>query len=396
MMASLFGGKTGLLSQLQAGLCQSTDFQSVQELEKPLYYILEEVGAEEMSKKSIKSKKKVAKFQGKGSQQRFRNLLHRLSWLLTYPSNKRFGSESISLHVDTSVSADGTETNEKLKTGPSESVSHPMIASHQFPGKNSYGSDLLSRVVCDKHPSGIPPLYPSKVQTIDELVSFSQRSLSEGYSSQFETERRDLTVSERSSSQTGCLGVSYPHPAYIEKCLLFLARKSATRDQHYRTLWEGLETGLTDGDDFTLPPTRTEVEIARADSWGSEGEIATLDSWGCKESSISPGDKQSNQEDLLSGSVTFRDEFPFDELATDNVPKASVAAKDVTSVALSHDSKFGSLHLAYIDDDAESIDSYSWIRLQHSSTPNQHYHQPFCSMLDSSSIVFRGPTSLTR
>jgi hypothetical protein len=377
MISSFIGGEPGLLSRFRVGLCRSTDLESRHELERPLYYILEEVGSEELSQRSINSIGKVETCQEEGSQQRFQKLRYRLSWFPVCPARRRFASESISLQVDTSVSADGTESIEVPKTLPSVFDSNPIITSQQCPeGKSICGSDFFPKRVCNTCPSGIPALFPSIAQRMDEALSFWNRS-----SSQVGAERRDIDLSEHSSVDTAYLGASFPHPAYIEKCRLLLIGKDATRDEHNRSLWEGLETGLTDRDDLSLPPTRTEVQTTRADSWDSE------------RSSPCPTGEQSSQDDCFDNIAVSVDEFPFDEPATHIVPTTPVIGIDVGRIASSHVSNSGEFVLPYVDDET-SIDSCTWICFQDLSTPGHRYHQPFCSMVDSGSIIFRGPASI--
>jgi len=117
------------------------------------------------------------------------------------------------------------------------------------------------------------------------------------------------------SSQSSCgdeqilpsdssLGVAFAHPVYTGRSHLLMV--GTNPDNSTYDLWTRMASGYSmEADDFPLPPTKTIVQTAEANSWGSDGGS----------SSLYPTDEQSNDEGNFEyGSFDSDADIPFDEI----------------------------------------------------------------------------------
>ena len=195
---------------------------------------------------------------------------------------------------------------------------------------------LLSRfsrgVLCGfkKNRDGETASVRIRSSTIMDEIDISLEVSHDDRITQLEMKVENIDPDDISCLEYTALGVTFPHPVYTYRCRLPMV---GTNQDTQNDLWTEMETNFSlEFDDYTLPPTQTVVKTATAESWGSIGssslyplpptqtvvETATAESWGSIESSsFYPTDEQSNEEGFFHTSFDSDIDIPFDEIFTD-------------------------------------------------------------------------------
>jgi hypothetical protein len=274
------------------------DRSTKDEVLKPLYYIVGDFDSEQMEAtvesiddESIDKKAKPDKKLPRRSDFRRR----RFFGGILCGFKKIMEVEIASNRLASSTRINDTKTNERATNRRLDKTEKAFMK----PSTSRYGYQV-SRIL------RLPFLCLSTNTKKHDSHSLSTKSAQNDQNSQLEMKVEKTGSDDSSFLRSTALGVTFAHPVYTGKCHLLIDEANADTTNY---LWTKLKTGFSvEIDDYTLPPTKTIVETATSESWGSGGS-----------SSLYPTDEQSNEEGNFYYGSFDSDVVPFDEIFTDTI-----------------------------------------------------------------------------
>jgi hypothetical protein len=355
---------------------------SVDEVTKPLYYIVDEVSSDQVKafNETIIINPDLAKENKANVEDRMAYSLccHRyfrrrypLGFFSNQPQRRRRDSETATVtRVGSAATTDETSESPDKTQALVTSKNHAIKRYLSIPKSKSTFQRFrelklhLPFVCLFKIPEILRPLRDSCVN--------DESSVSE--------------ESQNLSSPLMPLGVSFPHPVFLRRCQSVAVDKKPFISSTVSSPWdEMLESNTLGDDDFTLPPTQTVVETATADSWRSVG------------SSFCPTDEESKS--YVGNAQRSFDSYcdiPFDEVLRDDdkYQLKTPVCSDAKILELSRIADSHPISQYYIDgDEASSEASLYWIDRRDSMSTFDYQNQQasdLCRVLDSTSRLFQG------
>lgn len=308
-----------LIDMILSFFSSSDDFESTDEILKPLYYIVDAGSSEQMEATTIESvddesKKENVEVGDESCKHKHKQLRRvdalrsRLSKYLLCDLRRVHGNETSSLRIESTTSMDEIDTNDIWESRISDKTKKVIYDTILHSAKrNSLGIRFQCRRIkkiripflCPfRDYDRVDSLSPSFNISHDDNTTQIERGLCSVYSD-------DVLPCHRKSKT---LGTSFPHPAYTRRCCLL--HGGVNRDA-VTDLWTEMETNYSlEGENFTLPPMKTVVETVTARSWGSNAS-----------SSHYPTDEQSSDGDSFDCSFDSGADIPFDEIFSDKHKK---------------------------------------------------------------------------
>ncbi|MGK3736543.1 MAG: hypothetical protein ACI90V_003386 [Bacillariaceae sp.] len=343
-----------LIDMFLSCFSSSDDFESRDELLKPLYYIVDACSSEQMEATAVdsvddaskKESEKVDDESCKRTQLRRVNVLRsRLSSFLLCDLRRFRDNETPSLQIESTTSMDEIDTDDRWESRISDSTKQAIFDTILHSAKRG---SLGIRFKCRRiKKMRIPFLCPfrdyNRVDSLSPSFSVSHYDNTTQLEKELESVYSDDVLS---CHKYTVLGTSFPHPVYTRRCRLLHGgvNRGAVTD-----LWTEMETNYSlEGDNFTLPPMKTVVETVTAKSWGSNAS-----------SSHYPTDEQSSDGDSFDCSFDSDAEIPFDEIFSDK-HKTRFESIKVQTQELSRTADYSYQKSPYSFDDELSSGSLPW------------------------------------
>jgi hypothetical protein len=268
------------------------DRSTKDEVLKPLYYIVGDFNSEQMEAtvdsiddESIDKKAKPDKNSQQTRSQFFRGILR-----------------GFKINREVEIACDRLASSSRINDTDERPTSRrPDRTEKAFkkPSTSRYGYQVF-RIL------RLPFLCSSTNTKKHDSRSFSTKSAQNDQNSQPEMKVEKIGSDDTSSLGSTALGVTFAHPVYTGKCHLLMEEANEDTTNY---LWTKMKSGISvEIDDYTLPPTKTIVETARAESWGSGGS-----------SLLYPTDEGSDEEETFYYGSFDSDVVPFDEIFTDTI-----------------------------------------------------------------------------
>mmetsp|Transcript_15347 Transcript_15347/g.17255 ORF Transcript_15347/g.17255 Transcript_15347/m.17255 type:complete len:362 (+) Transcript_15347:1904-2989(+) len=303
-----------LISVFLSCFSSSDNLRSRDEILKPLYYIVDECSSEQMeatieSVYDDESKQINEEFDERCKRTQIRRVekyRSRLFGLLICNLRKARGTETSSLRIGSTASMDEIDINDRWKSRLSGRTKKKILDTMlHFRCRLIKKRRIPSLCTIRDHDRIDPPSSSLNVQ-YDENIT------------QIENELESVDSDVASCLKN--LGISFPHPVYTRRCRLLVVNQDDMTD-----LWSETETDYSlEGDNFTLPPTKTIVETATAGSWGSYAS-----------SSHYPTDEQNSDGENFECSFDSDDDVPFDEVFSNEYKTSNFGSIEVPTQELS-------------------------------------------------------------
>lgn len=303
-----------LISVFLSCFSSSDNLGSRDEVLKPLYYIVDECSSEQMGAtiesayddESQQINEEVDESCKRTQIRRVEKNRSRLSGLLICDLRKARGTETSSLRIGSTASMDEIDINDRWKSRLSGGTKKKVL-------------DTILHFRC----------HVIKKMRIPSLCTIRDHNRIDSPSSSLNVPYHENVTQIEKERESGdsdvvsCLtnlGISFPHPVYTRRCRLLVANRDDMTD-----LWSETETDYSlEGDNFTLPPTKTIVEIATTGSWGSYAS-----------SSHYPTDEQNSISENFECSLDSDDDVPFDEVFSNEYKTSSFGSIEVPTQELS-------------------------------------------------------------
>ena len=320
-------------------LQQPDDYASVDEMRKPLYFIVDDVSSQQVREfEDSKEKHKVQQQPKPTTRPSLPRMCTRgIPFRRRQANRRRHDSETASLTRVESMTITEQPKQISNATTPEETSRQEELSLNRYRGLRWRVPDALYCRKGKKHDDA-----ESSTSSAEEIRRFD------------------------GNDPTSILGVSFPHPAFLLKNEIEEETKELEIEKKHCVPVQQRTNKLN--------LKNTVVQTMAVDSWGSE-------------TSSYPSDEESGGE----GTFDFSDdEAPFDEVEvrpsfdTSSIVDSESEAQRLIEIG---DTDRG-VHYFYKDD--YDVDSLPWIEHRESSGALEFRPETLCSMLDSSSLLQRG------
>jgi len=308
--------KNGIISLFSSNFSSSTNDgiepRLSDEVLKPLYYIISDVHSDEVDATiasvddaSVERKGKVEETFQQIGPATMRSIALRYSREISSGSKKNWDFKSLLSRFTSSTTINEIETDEMSTI---RQLSEPRNTSFDEKASPTTEKTSISQLHKGYH-------FLRKLRCIFTCFSvkkidshlYAEKVLEVNQNAPSKMEVQDFNPDDAEAPRIHAMGVSFAHPVYTGKCHVPADEKNTNTTNCF---WAKLESGLSiEIDDYTLPRTKTIVEISTAASWGSGDS-----------SSLYPTDEQSSSGmNLYHGSFDSDVDTPFDEIRADMI-----------------------------------------------------------------------------